>query len=41
MVANPAAGMDSTPLRHEDVTGAAAAGAARMGELLEAILARI
>jgi purine-nucleoside phosphorylase len=41
MVANPAAGMVQTPLRHEDVTGAAAAGAARMGELLEAILARI
>jgi len=41
MVANLAAGMLNTPLRHEDVTGAAAAGAARMGELLEAILARI
>jgi purine-nucleoside phosphorylase len=41
LVANPAAGMLTTPLRHEDVTGAAAAGAARMGELLEAILARL
>jgi hypothetical protein len=30
-----------TPLRHEDVTSAGAAGAARMGELLEAIVTRL
>jgi len=41
LVANPAAGTLATPLRHEDVTGAAAAGAGRMGELLEAIVARL
>lgn len=41
MVANPAAGVRDTPLRHEDVTSAGAAGAARMGELLEAIVTRL
>jgi len=41
LVANPAAGILSTPLRHEDVTSAAAGGAARMGELLEAVVARL
>jgi purine-nucleoside phosphorylase len=41
LVANPAAGTMSTPLRHEDVTAAAAAGSARMGELLEGVLARL
>jgi purine-nucleoside phosphorylase len=41
LVANPAAGTLSTPLRHEDVTSAAASGAARMGELLEAVVAKI
>ncbi|MGO9287341.1 MAG: purine-nucleoside phosphorylase [Polyangia bacterium] len=41
LVANPAAGILSTPLRHEDVTSAAAGGAARMGELLEAGVARL
>jgi purine-nucleoside phosphorylase len=41
LVANPAAGTLTTPLRHEDVTAAAAAGSARMGELLEGILARM
>jgi len=41
LVANPAAGTMSAPLRHEDVTAAAAAGSARMGELLEGILARM
>jgi purine-nucleoside phosphorylase len=41
LVANPAAGTLSTPLRHEDVTSAAAGGAARMGELLEAVVAKI
>jgi purine-nucleoside phosphorylase len=41
LVANPAAGTLSAPLRHEDVTAAAAAGSARMGELLEGVLARL
>jgi purine-nucleoside phosphorylase len=41
LVANPAAGTLTTPLRHEDVTAAAAAGSARMGELLEGVLARL
>jgi len=41
LVANPAAGILGTPLRHEDVTSAAAGGAARMGELLEAVVARL
>ena len=41
LVANPAAGVLSTPLRHEDVTSAASGGAARMGELLEAVVAKI
>jgi purine-nucleoside phosphorylase len=41
MVANPAAGIQSAPLVHEDVTAAAAAGAARMGELLEAVVTRL
>jgi purine-nucleoside phosphorylase len=41
LVANPAAGTLTTPLRHEDVTAAAAAGSSRMGELLEGVLARL
>jgi purine-nucleoside phosphorylase len=41
LVANLAAGVKSTPLRHEDVTDVAAAGAARMGNLLEAVVARL
>jgi len=41
LVANPAAGVLSTPLRHEDVTSAAASGAARMGELLQGVVARL
>jgi purine-nucleoside phosphorylase len=41
MVANPAAGIQRTPLSHEDVTAAAAAGSARMGELLEAVVTRL
>jgi purine-nucleoside phosphorylase len=41
LVANPAAGILSTPLRHEDVTSAAAGGAARMGELLQGVVARL
>lgn len=41
MVANPAAGIESVPLKHEDVTAAAAAGATHMGELLEAVVTRL
>src|SRR5881394_1861212 len=41
LVANLAAGVKSTPLRHEDVTDVAAAGAARMGSLLEAVVGRL
>jgi len=41
MVANPAAGIQAAPLCHEDVTSAAAAGAARVGELLEAVVTRL
>lgn len=41
MVANPAAGIESTTLSHEHVTAAAAAGSARMGELLEAVVTRL
>jgi purine-nucleoside phosphorylase len=41
LVANPAAGVLGTPLRHEDVTSAAAGGAARMGELLQGVVARL
>ena len=41
MVANPAPGVQTAPLRHEDVTTAAAAGAARMGELLEVVVTRL
>src|SRR3954452_24021836 len=41
LVANPAAGVKSTPLRHEDVTDVAAAGSARLGALLEAVIARL
>ncbi len=41
MVANPAAGIQGAPLVHEDVTAAATAGAARMGELLEAVVTRL
>jgi purine-nucleoside phosphorylase len=41
MVANPAAGIDSATLSHEHVTAAAAAGSARMGELLEAVVTRL
>jgi len=41
LVANPAAGVKSSPLRHEDVTRAAAAGSARMSGLLEAVIARL
>jgi purine-nucleoside phosphorylase len=41
LVANLAAGVKPTPLRHEDVTDVAAAGAARMGSLLEGVIARL
>jgi purine-nucleoside phosphorylase len=41
MVANPAAGLDKSKLCHEHVTAAAAAGAARMGELLQAVVTRL
>ena len=41
MVANPAAGIDKTRLSHEHVTSAGASGAARMGELLEAVVTRL
>jgi purine-nucleoside phosphorylase len=41
LVANLAAGVKQTPLRHEDVTDVAAAGAGRMGALLEAVVARL
>jgi purine-nucleoside phosphorylase len=41
MVANPAANLDNAKLSHEDVTSAAAAGAARMGQLLEAVVTHL
>jgi purine-nucleoside phosphorylase len=41
MVANPAAGIQGSPLSHEDVTAAAATGAARMGELLESVVTHL
>ncbi len=41
LVANPAAGIAPTPLRHEDVTAAAVAGAGRMNHLIEAFLSRL
>lgn len=39
LVANPAAGVNEGPLRHEDVTRAAAAGADALGRLIAAIVA--
>lgn len=39
LVANPAAGVNEGPLRHEDVTRAAAAGADALGRLVAAIVA--
>jgi purine-nucleoside phosphorylase len=41
MVANPAAGVKAEKLRHEDVTRAAAAGAARLGSLVAGVVARL
>jgi purine-nucleoside phosphorylase len=38
LVANPAAGVTDAPLRHEDVTRAAAAGADAMGRLIAAVV---
>jgi len=39
LVANPAAGVSPGPLRHEDVTRAAAAGADALGSLIAAVVA--
>jgi purine-nucleoside phosphorylase len=39
LVANPAAGVSPGPLRHEDVTRAAAAGAEALGRLVAAVVA--
>jgi purine-nucleoside phosphorylase len=39
LVANPAAGVSPGPLRHEDVTRAAAAGAEALGRLVSAVVA--
>jgi purine-nucleoside phosphorylase len=39
LVANPAAGVSPGPLRHEDVTRAAAAGADALGRLVSAVIA--
>jgi purine-nucleoside phosphorylase len=41
LVANLAAGVKAERLRHEDVTRAAAAGAANLGALLEGVIARL
>lgn len=41
LVANPAAGVAHAPLRHEDVTAAATAGAGRLASLVEAVLTRM
>jgi purine-nucleoside phosphorylase len=41
MIANPAAGIQSMPLSHEDVTAAATAGAAHMGELIEVVVTHL
>jgi len=41
LVANPAAGVNPGPLRHEDVTRAAAAGADALGRLIVAIVAAL
>jgi purine-nucleoside phosphorylase len=41
LVANAAAGVKEAPLSHEEVTEVAAAGAARMGTLLEAVVGRL
>jgi purine-nucleoside phosphorylase len=41
LVANPAAGVKADRLCHEEVTRAAAAGASRLGHLLEGVVARV
>jgi len=41
LVANPAAGVNPGPLRHEDVTRAAAAGSDALGRLIVAIVAAL
>jgi purine-nucleoside phosphorylase len=41
LVANPAAGVSPAPLRHEDVTRAAAAGADALGRLIVAVVAAL
>jgi purine-nucleoside phosphorylase len=41
LVANPAAGVSPGPLRHEDVTRAAAAGADALGRLIVAVVAAL
>jgi purine-nucleoside phosphorylase len=41
LVANPAAGVSDAPLRHEDVTRAAAGGADAMGRLIRAVVAAL
>lgn len=41
LVANPAAGVSAEPLSHEEVTRAAAAGAARMAALLGGVIGRL
>ena len=41
LVANPAAGVNPGPLRHEDVTRAASAGADALGRLIVAIVAAL
>ncbi|HMF44795.1 MAG TPA: purine-nucleoside phosphorylase, partial [Polyangia bacterium] len=41
LVANPAAGVNPGPLRHEDVTRAASAGADALGKLIVAVVAAL
>ena len=41
LVTNPAAGLSDTPIRHEDVTEAAARAARGFGDLLERFVARL
>jgi purine-nucleoside phosphorylase len=41
LVSNPAAGLSAEPLDHQDVLAAASASAARIGELLAAVLSRL
>jgi purine-nucleoside phosphorylase len=41
LVSNPAAGLSAEPLDHQDVLTAASTSAARIGELLSAVLSRL